>query len=215
MKRAAAALAAAAALLLAATGNASNSTTYYDSASEAPGIADISSTVVSNDDAGNVTIKVNVADRPVITPDMAIVVFFDTDKNPATGGPGSGVGVPPGSESYIDLSSAGFPFYVWNGTMSVLTTSPSVSASYAAGSATFRLSTKDLGNTKSFNFAVASGAGLGSAGTPAFDLAPNSPKNGLYTYDVKIAPTLTAAHLTETPKAPTHGKPFSVHLAAT
>ncbi len=42
---------------------------------------DITSVVVSNDDAGMITFKVNISNRPTLTPDMSVLLFLDTDQN--------------------------------------------------------------------------------------------------------------------------------------
>jgi hypothetical protein len=72
-------------LLLAVPAGASNSQTFADSTGENPAAPDVTSIVLSNDDAGLITFQINVSNRPALTPDMLFWVFLDTDDNSATG----------------------------------------------------------------------------------------------------------------------------------
>ncbi len=71
------------------TRNTANSATFQDSASEDPAAPDITTIVVSNDNARVLTFQVNIPNRPTLTPDMLLSAFVDTDANPATGDPTS------------------------------------------------------------------------------------------------------------------------------
>src|SRR4029453_7242971 len=63
-----------------------NSVTFPDSTGEDAAAPDITSVVVSNDDAGLITFQINVSNRPALAADMEFLILFDTDKNPNTGG---------------------------------------------------------------------------------------------------------------------------------
>ena len=67
--------------------NATNTTTYNDSIGEDAAGPDITTIVNSNDNAGFITIKINISNRPALTPDMLMVIFMDTDSNASTGDP--------------------------------------------------------------------------------------------------------------------------------
>ena len=52
--------------------SATNRTTFLDERGEAPGSADVTRVVVSNDDAGRITVAVAIARRPTLTQDMRL-----------------------------------------------------------------------------------------------------------------------------------------------
>jgi len=66
---------------------AANSVTFNDSTGEDPQGPDITTIVVSNNDAGIISFQINVPNRPQLTPDMAIILFVDSDSNASTGDP--------------------------------------------------------------------------------------------------------------------------------
>ena len=71
-----------------ATATAANSVTYTDSTGEDPQAPDITTIVVSNNDAGIISFQVNIPNRPQLTPDMAVVLWSSTaTANAATGDP--------------------------------------------------------------------------------------------------------------------------------
>src|SRR5258708_4080567 len=90
--------------------SADNSTTYNDSIGEDPAAPDITSIVVSNDDAGNITIQVNISNRPALTSDMLLVLFLDTDQNSSTGDPQT-----LGADYVIQLEPGAIGLFQWNG----------------------------------------------------------------------------------------------------
>ncbi|MCI0636473.1 MAG: hypothetical protein L0206_21525, partial [Actinobacteria bacterium] len=69
------------------TAIAANSTTYQDSSGENPAAPDITTLTTSNTDAGMLSFRVNVPNRPTFGQDMLIVLFVDSDNNAATGDP--------------------------------------------------------------------------------------------------------------------------------
>src|SRR5215218_9595801 len=66
---------------------AANSVTFQDSTGEDPQAPDITSITVSNTDAGLVSFRINVPNRPQLGFDMLAEVYVDTDFNTATGDP--------------------------------------------------------------------------------------------------------------------------------
>jgi hypothetical protein len=194
-----------------------NSQTFTDSTGEDPAAPDITSIVVSNDDAGLVTFKVNISNRPTLTPDMTMLMFLDTDQQPTTGDAQAA-----GADYAIELDPGSVGLFKWNGTDYVAAPSQSsVTYSYDATGATIRASAADLGGVKGFNFFVAafSGITLDAAGNPDFtnshvDAAPDA-GHGSYTYQVLTKLTLSVQAFTTSPKPAKAGKRFIAGLAAT
>ena len=174
--------------------------TFEDSTGEDPAEADITSVVVSNDDAGLITLQVTLSNRPELTSDMHVAVFVDTNKN-ATDGAGPDA---EGTELEIDLAQNDVALGRWNGSaFDFSAASPSsLIYSYANG-ATFKIKAADLGSTD-FNFWVATRSGA----DPDFhyDYAPDA-GHGTWNYQVKTAAPssqlkLTTKYFTLYPKRP-------------
>jgi hypothetical protein len=177
---------------------ATNSVTFADSTGEDPQAPDITTVVVSNDDNGLLTWRINTPNRPALTGDMLFLLFLDTDANATTGDPTS-----LGADYVIELDgplggAAGIGLFRWNGTDFTSQGVPQSSLvfSYANG-ATIKINASTLGAPKRCNFGVfaVSGVVLGPDGQPNFtnvhnDLAPDS-GHGYYTYDVEITPQST------------------------
>jgi hypothetical protein len=195
---------------------ASNSQTFADSTGENANAPDITSIVVSNDDAGLITFKINISNRPALTSDMSILVFLDTDRQASTGDPQSF-----GTDYVLDLESGSVNLGHWNGSDYVNAASQaSVTYSYATTGATIRANAADLGNTKGFNFlAVAfSGIAIDASGNPDFsnafrDSAPDA-GHGVFSYSVLTKLTLSVAAFTTSPTPAKAGKTFVASLAA-
>jgi len=194
---------------------ASNTTTFPDSIGEDPSAPDITSVVVSNDDAGLITFQVNISNRPTLTQDMFLLIFVDSDNNAATGDQQAY-----GADYLIELDPGNVILLQWNGSDYV--NSPSqTSLTYAyANGATIHISATDLGKTKALRFgAIAfSGYQLGADGNPDFtqlkrDAAPDF-GHGLFTYQVLTRLVLTSTAFTVAPRPAKAGRLFSVSLAA-
>jgi hypothetical protein len=194
-----------------------NSQTFTDSTGEDPAAPDITSIVVSNDDAGLITFKINISNRPALTADMAVLLWLDTDQQAATGDASSF-----GAEYVIELDPGSVALAKWNGTDYVAPPSQaSVTYSYDSTGATIRASAADLGGTKAFNFfaVAASGITVDAAGNPDFsnvhvDGAPDS-GHGVFSYEVVTKLTLSVRAFTTSPKPAKAGKRFIAGLAAT
>ncbi len=129
---------------------AANTATFPDSTGEDAAAPDITSVVVTNDDAGNIVFQVNISNRPALTSDMFLLIFLDTDQNPATGSTQNF-----GAEYVIELDPGAVGLFQWNGTdFPAAASQTSLTYSYAATGATIRVSASDLGKTKAFNFVV-------------------------------------------------------------
>lgn len=206
-----------------------NSVTFQDSIGEGggnPAFPDVSTLVVSNDDTGLITMRINIPNRPALTRDMALVIFVDSDNNPATGDP-SADSLFPGTDYIIQLFLGEVFLFKWDGTD--FTRRPgdppatSLVYEYASSAATIKITAAELGNTKRFGFGVLVWSGLvidETTGdidftTAEADVAP-TPFSGFYVYDVKIAPArLLVKSFSTKPAQPKAGKAFSVLLSAT
>jgi hypothetical protein len=194
-----------------------NSATFNDSTGESSEAPDITTADVSNTNAGMITFKVNIPNRPTLTEDMLINIDVDSDNNAATGDPET-----LGAEYSIQLFQGRIDLFRWDGTAFVrsATDPPQASLvySYAAG-ATIRISAAELGSTARFKFgAIAiSGIKLDQNGDPDFtgaraDLAPD-PGHGLWSYEVNTAPLRLLARRFTAGK-PRAGALYTVRLAA-
>jgi hypothetical protein len=214
-------------LLTAATGGTAapslatvNSMTYQDSTGEDPAAPDITTIVVSNDDAGMITFRINVPNRPTLGQDMYMILFVDTDNNPATGSAEFG-----GADYVVELFRGEINLFRWDGTdFTRRFGDPSaVTLSFAyQGGFTVRISAAELGNTKALRFLTLVESGIvidPVTGAPDFtnavsDVAPGGGV-GLYPYTVIVAPPqLVVRRVATTPARPAAGKTFTMRLVA-
>ncbi len=195
---------------------AKNSQTYEDSTGETPGAPDITRIVVSNTDAGMITFRINVPNRPQLGQDMLLDLFVDTDFNVATGSPDI-----PGVDYVIELARGEVNLYKWDGSNFTrrFGDPPAVSLRYTySGGFTVSISAAELGNTKRFRFYIEVIGGIvvdPVTGDLDFtnalgDAAPGGGA-GFFPYTVILAkPTLLVRKVATTPKAPTAGKRFTM-----
>jgi hypothetical protein len=199
---------------------AANSATFQDSTGEDPTAPDITTIVVSNDDAGIVSFRVNVPNRPALGQDMLFEIWVDTDNNPATGDPDLG-----GADYVMQLVRGEISLYKWDGADYTRRfgdpSAVTLNFSYQGG-ITARISSAELGNTKTFKFFVVAISGLvvdpvtgaiDGANSKA-DVAPGGGV-GLFPFTVNIAkPALVVRGVTTTPAAPKAGKTFTMRMTA-
>ena len=159
--------------------SAANSVTFTDSAGEDPLAPDITSIVVSNDDNGMITWRINTPNKATLTGDMLFLLLIDSDSNSGTG--------ENGFDYALELDgpltgSASIGLFRWNGTDYVGTGVPqsSLTFSYQNGPI-IRLNRSELGGTARFGFwtIAVSGIVLSPTGEPDFtnihrDFAPRS-----------------------------------------
>jgi hypothetical protein len=198
--------------------SAANTTTYTDSTGENPAAPDISTIVVSNNDAGIISFKINIPNRPSLTADMLIAMEVDSDNNAATGSP-------EGTDYAIELLQGEVFLYRWDGENFTRRAGDPAATSLIfsyQGGATITISAAELGNTKNLKFNVIVIAGLvfdPDTGQPDFtnataDVAPAFDA-GLYAYEVKTAPArLNVRNFSTIPAKPAAGKPFAMRLQA-
>jgi len=203
----------------AALGKASHATantqTFQDSTGEDAQAPDITSLTIANDDARNIVFKLNISNRPALTPDMTILGFFDADQNAATGDPDT-----LGADYAIELDPGSVALFQWNGSdYAFAQEQTSLTYSYDATGATIRINAADLNDTKGFKFAwiAVSGIGTDPNGDPDFtnahrDAIPDF-GHGFLSYTVIAKLTLKATAFSLTPARA--GKRFTATLAAT
>ncbi len=197
-----------------------NSQNYQDSTGEDPLAPDITTLTVSNTDAGIISFRVNVPNRPTLGQDMLFEIWVDTDNNTATGSPDLG-----GADYIMQLVRGEISLYKWDGTDYTRRfgdpSAVTLTFSYQAG-LTARISAAELGNTKAFKFLVIAISGLvvdpitgdiDGANSKA-DVAPGGGV-GLFPYTVSIAkPTLVVRRVTTTPASPKAGTTFTMRMTA-
>jgi len=195
-----------------------NSVTFEDSRGEDSAGPDITDVAVSNNDAGLITFRIAVPNRPTLSPDMLAIMFVDSDNQSSTGDPDIG------SEYVVQLFQGSVDLFRWDGNDYSRTgvAQSSLIYSYANGVLTIKVSAADLGNTKQFAFATIVISGLAfNPNTGDFDdtnahrdLAPDA-GHGLYSYQVKLAPLrLVVRSFSESPTRPVAGRSFSAFLTA-
>jgi len=202
------------------TSIAANSASYQDSSGENPAAPDITTLTVSNNDAGVISFRINVPNRPQLTQDMLVLVFVDTDANPQTGDPES-----LGADYVIQIFGGEAGLFRWDGSDFTRRAGdpPATSLIFAyQGGITITISAAELGNTKRFGFAAILIGGVVidpvtndlDFTNSVSDVAPAAGA-GLYSYQVKITPpTLVVKKLAPTPAKPTAGRAFTLRLVA-
>jgi hypothetical protein len=199
---------------------AANTTTFQDSTGENANAPDITTVVVSNNDAGIIQFRINVPNRPAFGQDMLILLFANTDNNPATGDPDSF-----GADYAIQLIAGEAALFRWDGTDFTRQPGnpPSTSLLFSyQGGATISISAAELGNTRRLGLGAIVVSGI-VVNTETGDLdftnalADAAPAGdaGLFQYEVIIArPTLVVRRLTSSPRAPAAGRTFTLRMTA-
>jgi hypothetical protein len=197
----------------ATTAATANSVTFQDSTGERPDAPDITTVVVSNTNAGEITFKVNGPQR--LTDDMLVGFDIDSDNNPATGDPQT-----LGADYAIQLFLGSADLFRWDGTNFTRRTNDPPQSTLSFSGLTIKINASELGNTTRFNFDTLVITGIAIVnGEPDFsaaraDLAPD-PDHGLWAYTVKTAPLkLLAKSFSLTPRRPLAGRTLTARLVA-
>jgi hypothetical protein len=151
------------AAVLSAAGAAGNSAGFNDETGEVNDRPDISRVEASNDDLGNVTFRILLANRPSgLAADETMGLFLDTDENPATGGSQRGLSVF-GFDYLLDTGRPCCPrlctrWQALGGQQSGFTAlNPgSLTCSIAPGVVVFRINRSDLGASNGVNLLAVS-----------------------------------------------------------
>jgi hypothetical protein len=141
------------------------SATFTDATGDATnGGPDVTTVSVTDDASGKLTFSVSVPNRSALSDSDAVQAFFDTDKNPGTGGSG-------GFEYEVGWIQGQSLFMQWDGSQFAVQKPASFSASYKNGTATFSIGKADFGGATSFDFFVQTTVDTGDT---VSDKAPNS-----------------------------------------
>ena len=148
----------------ASTSTSAASATYNDPSGDATnGGPDVTTVSVSDDSTGTITVAISVPNRSSLTDSDGILAYFDTDKNPGTGGNGF--------EYEVGWIQGQTLFMPWDGSNFTPTKPGSFKGSYSNGTATFSIDKADFGGSTAFDFFVAT---TGDTGDSTSDRAPDS-----------------------------------------
>jgi hypothetical protein len=203
-------LAVATALAFAAipSATAAGSNSFTDTIGDGNGAADVKSVVVSNDDAGQVMIRVNVDSLPSPS-DTRVYAFFDTDQNQATGwADGAGAEY----VFLVDESDHTYGFLRWNGTAWEDAPDTTARVFSDSGGVAFSINRSELGGTTGFSFWVRTR--LGDPAGTATDTAPDG--DAVWSYTLQIgappAPKIAGVMLPATSLLPKAGTTFTFRV---
>ena len=206
-------------LMAVAPAGAANTVTYQDSTGE-PGVKDITTIVISNNDTGMITIRINIPSLPTYTVDIHVDIFSTRTTTRQL------VDRHPGRDYVIELFQGEVKLFKWDGTDFTRRVGDPPATTliyYWANGVTISISAAELGNTKSLRVLFAVIAGIvfdAMTGEPDFANAVGRLRaghgRGFYTYDVKVAPArVVFKSLKKAPASPKAGKTFTVRMAAT
>jgi hypothetical protein len=202
------AAAALAASLLFGMGASAGTGSFTDPAGDGKGAPDVTAVSVTSDATGMVSLTVTAPGLEAVDGALEpeVDVFFDTDKNGATGSPA-------GNEYDLyywrTATDSGWDLDKWNGTKyEEAPASQTLVFSRSGDTLTWRFSDKGDIVTSGFNFYVGSAIYDASGNPTAQDFAPD---DGVWTFDAGsavIAPAIGKP--LAVPARPIHGKLFSV-----
>jgi hypothetical protein len=183
------------------------SLSFTDAPGDANGAPDITGVAVSNDANGQILMQINTPGSSDIATDEAVVIFLDTDQNPATGEPDA-----LGMEYVIVFDGEARAYFVahWNGTDFVDVPAPTSSARYSGG-AQVSINRSDLGGLSGFNFWVRVVKGTGASAP--FDDAPDR-GTWSYTLGAGAAPPATPTAPATPPATPKKATVASIKVLA-
>jgi hypothetical protein len=206
-----------------------NGATFVDDRGEDPGSPDITTVLVSNDDTGRMSFRVQTPSHQALTEDMRIRVWL-SDADPTTGLSEGGADYFILADAYL-LGLGKAELYrcdgmvcspVWPGRPAP----SSLGFSYASGAARFSLDADELGLearlgiATRLEFSVAAYSNVAYDPAAGFDLSHAhfdfAPDRGTYfTYLVRFGPSrLTVRSVALEPSPPRAGRPFVVRLDA-
>jgi hypothetical protein len=189
-----------------------SATTYNDTVGERADAPDIGA-VTASLDGDVVSISVSAANLPPLFEDGTAIVMFDTDRNPATGGPFGDLTL------LIDWKTLSSFFGRWNGTEYVPAPKQADPSRYLVGSSSFGLMfhRANIGAADGFDFAVLVARGALEEGR--FDRAPDGGVWSLsYAQPAPVTPTPATPTVEEmsaafVPAQPRAGKRFALGTA--
>jgi hypothetical protein len=198
--------------------SSANRTTFEDSRAEMPNAPDITNVVVTNNDAGRITITIN--GLPRLVEGMLVGIDIDSDNNPATG---SQDPLSLGADYAIELLPGNANLFRWDGTGFTRRSNdpPQSTLVFSGTTLSVSINAAELGNTTRFNFGVVVVTGIitDSQGNPdftnaQFDAAPDI-GHGFWNYTVRVAPLrLQARSFSLSPRPPRAGSALTARMVA-
>jgi hypothetical protein len=199
--------------------SSANRATFEDSRGEMANAPDITNVVVSNNDAGRITITIN--GLPRLVEGMLVGIDIDSDNNPATG---SQDPLSLGADYAIELVPGNANLFRWDGTAFTRRSNdpPQSTLVFSGTELAVSINAAELGNTTRFNFGVVVVTGIitDAQGNPdftnaQFDAAPDL-GHGFWNYTVRVAPLrLLARSFSLNPRRPQAGRSLTARLVAT
>ena len=180
------------------------SVSFTDPNGDARSAPDITTIVVSNDDAGWMRIRVNIGNEEFLRKDTEIYLYLDTDGNPQTGAPETR-----GADFLVVIFARRFWFYRWSETEGLvgITMSSSARVGYWSG-ASVTLKSAELGEPSNVRFWIRT---VRRARLPAVDEAPRA---GTFAYTVRPGstnpPDIGSISLRQRPEAPRAGSRWTI-----
>jgi hypothetical protein len=193
------------AAFVAAAGAAANSGTFTDPAGDAAGAPDITAVTVNDSATGLLQIGVTVTGLTVTTP-TELALFFDTDRNSATGDNGWEYSL----MVMHDSTGGEYDLLHWTGSAFEVLDAPSMTLAVSGDVYTFSLSKTELGSPASFAFGALAAATDTSGQITAADRAPDG---GNWIYELTTKPVLVTPVIqmpVPSPAKPKAGKSLSV-----
>ncbi len=190
------------ALVVSLPASGAGAKTFTDPSGDSGSAPDITSVLVSNDDAGLLTFGLGLANRAELTGDDIIGIGLNTDRNAQTGDPSLGAGadyliVFVRTENFLGLGR-------WNGSEYDVEV-PQETLTASGDGRTLKIDRKELGGTAAFDFYVIAAA---EESTTSADKAPDG--SALSTYELQLTPQLRTVRVAVEPAAPRAGMLFAV-----
>ena len=185
-----------------------SSMTYTDPTGDSETAPDIGTVVVSNDDAGMLSVAVTFANRTALGPTEGFLAAFDTDRNPATG---YGVPSPVGFDYTIEIYRSSLALFRFDEDSEEFEPMPkkTLTSTWAGPTLTVSVSGRELGLTNGdLPFFIAADSNPDDDDAP-WDTAPNMLGFVVvpWVYEVKLpVPTLVLKSLDCKPEPARAGK---------
>jgi hypothetical protein len=148
--------------------------TYADPTRDARGRApELTTVVVSNDDAGTVRFRINVANQPRLAAGSTLELYVDSDRDPATGDP---LSLGADHRFVLDGSSQTFDFARWDGARFDPSAAVATAQVWYWSGVSITIDRTELGGTSALSFWVRS-----TAADRTNDAAPD---HGTWSYEL-------------------------------
>ena len=193
----------------AATPAAPRAATFSDAAGDGGSGADITTVAVSDDASGVIRLAISVPNRPTPPADATFGIWFDSDRSPSTGEPGTGAE----NLLIVFVGRQTYSFARWNGSAFAGLQPPPIALGYTDGSLVLVLHKDIIQTVTGFNFWLVVLSGDLSSPT-AVDSAPDSGSWGYQLVGVQpptpAEPVVRSVTIVKTPAVPRAGRLFLV-----